>query len=153
MVFVDSDLLVACLRPLNSKKPAINNFRLKAREKLENLFSQFSNVKITIYNMAELYKGAYKSKRTAHNLRLVEAFLSRFEIIAPTTDSAKEFARVWADLELKGNEVGLLDQLIASIVITNHDILITHNVDHFGRIPLLNFENWGKVAEEGDSRA
>jgi tRNA(fMet)-specific endonuclease VapC len=149
MVFVDSDLLIACLRPLVRKNPKYNQILLRARQQMEELFATHSIVKTTIYNLAELYKGAYKSKNVANNLRIVEKFLERFEVITPTVESSKEFARVWADLEMKGESIGVMDILIASVVMSNEDLLVTRNIDHFGRIPLLEYVDWS-IIEEGN---
>jgi len=139
MVFVDSDLLIKCLQPKN------NSINKKARNFLTNLFENNSEVKITIYNFAELYRGAYLSKKVAINLGIIDKFLGQFELIFPTLESVKEYSRISANLKLKGQYIGDLDELIASIVICSSDILYTRNINHFARIPLLELGNWEKI--------
>ena len=139
MVFVDSDLLIKCLQPKN------NSINKKARNFLTNLFENNSEVKITIYNFAELYRGAYLSKKVAINLGIIDKFLGQFELIFPTLESVKEYSRISANLKLKGQYIGDLDELIASIVICSSDILYTRNINHFERIPLLELGNWEKI--------
>ncbi len=136
MVFVDSDLLIKCLQPKS------NSINTQARKILSNLFKNNSVVKITIYNFAELYRGAYLSKKVATNLGIIDKFLKQFKLIFPTLESIKEYSRISANLNLKGQRIGDLDELIASIVICDSDILYTRNIRHFERIPLLELENW-----------
>jgi tRNA(fMet)-specific endonuclease VapC len=142
VVFVDADLLISCIRPLNPAKPEKNKILQRARDVMEDLFATNDHVNITLYTLAELYKGVYKSQQVAYNLRLVEKYLARFELVLPNVDSAKEYARLSADLESKGQIIGIMDILIASCIISNDEILYTRNVDHFNRIPGLNLVNW-----------
>jgi tRNA(fMet)-specific endonuclease VapC len=142
MVFIDSDLLIKCIRPLNPKKPEFNKQLLRAREVMDSLFQKYKKIKITLYNYVELYKGAYLSEKVANNLHLVEIYCSKFDIVLPTLSSAKEYAKISANLESKGIIVGIFDMLIASIVIINRDILLTKNLDHFVRIPEIQCDNW-----------
>lgn len=104
MVFVDSDILIKCIRQLS--------------------------------------KGAYLSEKVANNLQLIESFCSKFIIVNPSIASAKEFARIFANLETKGVVIGIIDVLIASIVITKNNFLYTNNLDHFIRIPEIQCKNW-----------
>ncbi len=142
MVFVDTDILVACMRPLNPQKPKANEILQKARQVLEQLFAQQPVVKITIFNYAEFYQGVYLSQHVARNLRSTDQFLAKFEISYPTPESAKEYARISAELEVKGQSIGTMDLLIASLVLLEDDELYTRNMDHFQRIPHLKFVNW-----------
>lgn len=136
MPFIDSDLMIKCLQPQNQE---INKI---ARKVLSWLFMNNSEVKTTIYNYAELFRGAFLSKRVAHNMSLVERFLSRFTIVFPTFNSMKEYARISANLQIKGAKIGDLDELIASIIVNEEDILYTRNIQHFERVPLINLVNW-----------
>jgi len=136
MPFIDTDLMIKCLQPQNAE---INK---KARTFLSNLFETHSEVKTTIYNYAELFRGAYLSKRVAHNMSLVERFLAQFSIIFPNFESIKEYSRISANLQIKGEKIGDIDELIASIVVSEEDILYTRNIRHFERVPLINIVNW-----------
>jgi predicted nucleic acid-binding protein len=136
MPYIDSDLMIKCLQPKNQE---INK---TARKILSWLFKNNSEVKTTIYNFAELFRGAYLSKRVAHNMSLVEKFISRFTIVFPTYNSVKEYARISANLQIKGEKIGDLDELIASIIVDDEDVLYTRNIQHFERVPLINLVNW-----------
>lgn len=138
MVFVDSDLLISCLR---KKDTEVN---IKARDILKWLFSS-GEVRLTIFNYAELYEGTYWSPNVAKSQRILEEFLKRFEIISFSLSNSVEFAQISAELEMKGEKIGDKDGLIASIVIGENDILYTRNIEHFYRIKHLKIINWEKV--------
>lgn len=142
MVFIDSDLLIKCIRADNQKNPKYSQELELARGVMEFLFQKYKKVKITLFNYAELYRGAYSSKKVANNLRLVEQYCSNFDIILPSLESAKEFARLSTFLESKGIMIGILDVLIASVVIISNDFIITGNLDHFERIPDIRCVHW-----------
>ena len=138
MPFIDTDLMIKCLQPKNAE---INKI---ARKVLSNLFEAHSEVKTTVYNFAELLRGAYLSKRVAHNISLVEKFLARFSIVFPTFESVREYSRISANLQIKGEKIGDFDELIASIVVKEGDLLYTRNIAHFERVPLINLVNWAE---------
>ncbi len=141
MVFVDSDLVISTLRKDNSP---VNH---KAREVLKTLFQTYP-VKLTIFNYAELFEGTYWSPNVAKSQRILEAYLDKFEIVHFSKDNALEFARISAELELKGQSIGDLDILIASIVIGQKEVLYTRNVKHFDRIPGLSLKNWAEPEDK-----
>ena len=124
MVFVDSDIIISSLKPKRT------NQNLQARKIISSLFTEFGTVKTTVFNYAELLRGAYLSTKVSANLQLIERFLSRFEIIYPNEESIQEFARISATLQLKGEKIGIMDELIASIVVVSGEILYTHNLNH-----------------------
>lgn len=136
MPFIDTDLMIKCLQPKNA------DINKKARKILSSLFKAHSEVKTTIYNYAELLRGAYLSKRVAHNMSLVTKFIERFSIIFPSFESIKEYSRISANLQMKGEKIGDFDELIASIVVNEEEVLYTRNIQHFERVPLINLVNW-----------
>ncbi len=138
MVFVDSDLLIRCLRKNNT------NVNKKARDVLKWLFL-LGNVKLTIFNYAELYEGTFWSPNVAKSQRILGNFLKKFELIPFSRSNSMEFAQISAELEMKGEKIGDLDVLIASIVIGQNDVLYTRNLNHFTRIKHLKIIDWESV--------
>ena len=136
MVFVDSDLIIQSLRKSGSPSS------IKAKQTLKELFQTQDSIKITIFNYAELFKGTFWASNVAKSQRIIEDFLENFEIIGFTLENALEFARISAELDIKGEKIGDMDILIASIVIGNRAILYTRNIEHFRRITNLAIENW-----------
>ena len=139
MVFIDTDLAISFL---SNKKTPITK---KARIVMQHLFDENIEINFTIFNYAELIRGAYISSKVAQNLRIVEEFVKRFKIVPFTNDAAIIYAKIYADLKKRGESIGDFDELISSIVITNEDILFTRNIDHFKRINLLEYKNWTKT--------
>ena len=136
LVFVDSDIIISSLKPKRT------NQNLQARKVISSLFTEFGTIKTTVLNYGELLRGAYLSTKVSANLQLIERFLSRFEIVYPNEKSIQEFARISATLQLKGEKIGIMYELIASIVVVSGDILYTHNLKHFERVPMLSLFDW-----------
>ena len=109
-----------------------------------NKFKQIKadNIIIPSIVKAELLFGAEKSQKRTENIKILTRFLETFETADFNSESAKHYARIRSNLESSGTAIGPNDLLIASIVIANNGILITHNTREFSRIPDLHFEDW-----------
>ena len=92
--------------------------------------------------LAELYFGAYNSKKIEENLKRIELFKKSLTILSDSEESARLFGKIKADLKSKGTIIEDFDILIASIVIANNCILVTNNTEHFERINGLQIQNW-----------
>ena len=92
--------------------------------------------------LAELYFGAYNSKKVEENLKRIELFKKNLTILSDSEESAKQFGKIKANLKSKGKIIEDFDILIASIAFINHCVLITNNVEHFNRIDDLQIQNW-----------
>ncbi len=57
-------------------------------------------------------------------------------------DVAESFGKIKAELRRSGQIIQDFDILIASITLNHTGVLVTNNVEHFKRIPGLNYENW-----------
>ncbi len=68
--------------------------------------------------------------------------LPAVNIIGFDSKSAYICGRIRAELEKRGTPLDLADLEIASIAIANNLILVTNNLRHFKRVPLLQYENW-----------
>jgi tRNA(fMet)-specific endonuclease VapC len=91
---------------------------------------------------AELYFGAYKGARLAHNLAVIER-LSRSFTSLPFDDSATEiYGQIRADLVKNGKPIGANDLLIAAIALARQMTLVTNNTGEFSRVNGLLLEDW-----------
>lgn len=135
MVFVDSDLIIASLR---KKETPANR---QAKDVLRYLFQEFP-VRVTIFNYAELLEGAYWAENVAESQRVMKEYLKKFDIVPFTIPNAQGFACIAAELEMKGEVIGDMDMLIASIIMGQEEEIFTRNSDHFSRIPDLKVTNW-----------
>lgn len=102
------------------------------------------HVKIPSIVKAELYLGAFKSKKKNDNLLQINKFLSYFEIVPFGEIESEIYAEIRAQLEKEGNIIGPNDLIIASVVMANNGILITNNEKEFKRVKNLRIENWLK---------
>ena len=129
MVCVDTDFLID-----------LSNREEKAVEKLKEIRASGDIVYTTTISMGEYYTGAYRSSNKETRVAKAKEFLKAF--VPMTIDH--ESARLWGQLsaELRSNTIGDLDLLIASISLSNKQILLTRNKKHFERVPGLQVEGW-----------
>ena len=57
-------------------------------------------------------------------------------------DDAIAYGQISAELRAKGEPIGIIDELIASIAINQEDTLITRNIRHYEKIPRVKLQNW-----------
>lgn len=91
---------------------------------------------------AELIFGAYKSERTAENLRLLQRFFAPFTSIAFDDQCNEPYGLIRRELERQGRPIGPTDLIIAATAVANELTLITANTQEFGRVIGLALENW-----------
>lgn len=97
---------------------------------------------ISSITLAELLHGAEKSSRMADNLRAIEDFTSRLEVLAYTPKAAQHYGSMRAALEKMGTPIGINDLHIAAHARSEGLVLVTNNVREFERVPALEIENW-----------
>jgi len=131
MTYIDSDILIDILK---GEKTIIKKFEILATKDL--------SIKTTTINSFELFKGAYRSQKKEQNLILVNELLKNLDIKEFTFGASKTAAKIFSEISSKGEIIDIADQMIASIVISDNDILITRNKRHFERILGLKLEVW-----------
>ena len=109
------------------------------RERFEQLSEQLG---ISTITLGELYFGAEKSARPPQNLKTVEEFVARLDVLPLSGDAAAHYGQIRAGLERVGRPVGLHDMLIGAHARSEGLILVTNNRREFDRIPGLSVENW-----------
>jgi tRNA(fMet)-specific endonuclease VapC len=88
----------------------------------------------------ELFYGAFRSRRRAQNLALIDAL--QFIVVEFDKEDARQAGEVRALLASRGTPIGPYDVLIAGQAVARDVILVTHNTQEFGRVPGLRFEDW-----------
>jgi tRNA(fMet)-specific endonuclease VapC len=76
------------------------------------------------------------------NLARVDVLLAALTILPYDEQTARQFGRIKADLELAGKRLSDLDLQTASIALEHVVPLVTHNRRHFERVPGLAIEDW-----------
>ena len=108
-----------------------------------NTFNQHAGqLCISSITMAELIHGVEKSARPDHNLRQVEDFISRLNLLQYGNKAAAHYGNIRAVLESKGIPVGVNDLHIAGHARSEGLTLVTNNLKEFKRVEGLRLENW-----------
>ena len=101
-----------------------------------------SHMCISSITFAELLHGVEKSAKPEHNLRQVEDFISRLEVLDYGMKAAVHYGDIRADLEKKGTMIGVNDLHIAGHARSEGMILVTNNLREFDRVEGLRVDNW-----------
>lgn len=120
---IDTDLLIDLLR--NQKEAIIF---------ITNLEKKNCVLATTAINIFELHLGAHKSEESEKNLQAINILVSRLSVLSLTSKAAQKAGHVYAQLERKGQPIGLRDTLIAAIALTRECSVATRNREHFNRI-------------------
>jgi tRNA(fMet)-specific endonuclease VapC len=113
---------------------------------LKNFNENANQMAISVITVAELLHDVEKSKYQAKNLKIVEDFISRLEVIDYKIDDAKQYGIIRTDLEKRGQIIGVNDLHIAANAINNGLIVVTNNTKEFDKVSGLRVENWIKNA-------
>jgi len=92
--------------------------------------------------LAELRYGADKSQQRARNHAVLDRLAEEAPLLVFDDAAAASFGRLRAALERPGKPIGPYDMLIAAQALSRGLVLVTDNVDEFGRIEGLQVENW-----------
>jgi tRNA(fMet)-specific endonuclease VapC len=110
-------------------------------ENISEYLNEFDRINFSIISYYEILSGLkYRDAKKQLDSFLEFAYYN--SILPITRDSVDSSTNIYADLRGKGNLIDDIDILIAGIAISNDLVLITHNVNHFGRINGLDVEDW-----------
>ena len=97
----------------------------------------------SVVTMMELRHGAMLREDAASFWKkLQESILSKVRVLDFTAKAALKAGELLADLQKRGEPVGMEDVLIASIALSENLLLVTRNTRRFERISGLKVENW-----------
>ncbi len=128
MILLDTDICIALLRGY--------------RHVLDRRRAEHVPVAVAAMTAAELFYGAEKSARPAHNRALVDEFLQTLPVLHTSLPILRLFGELKARIARKGQPLPDADILIAATSIVRCDRLITGNTTHFKRFPEIEVENW-----------
>ena len=109
---------------------------------LESFNSHAAQMCISSITLAELLHGVEKSALAEHNLRQVEDFVSRLEVLGYGSKAAALYGNIRAEQERKGTPIGVNDLHVAGHARSEGLILVTNNLREFDRVEALRLENW-----------
>ena len=116
----------------------------KPLEALSKFNEHSGQLAISSITLAELIHGAEKSEFIERNLRTVEDFCSRLEVLSYSEKAAAHYGSIRADLEKKGQVIGVNDLHIAGHARSEGLILVSNNLQEFTRVEALRTDNWIK---------
>jgi tRNA(fMet)-specific endonuclease VapC len=109
---------------------------------LETFNLHSGRMSISSITLAELFHGAEKSAKPEYNLRIVEDFISRLEVLEYSMKAAAHCGRIRANFEKLGTPIGVNDLHIAGHARSEGLTLVTNNRCEFERVEALKVENW-----------
>ena len=121
---------------------AIYVIKQRPREALERFNRHGQFLCISAISQAELIHGAEKSDFVERNLRTVNDFCSRLMVITYGKNAAMHYGQIRANLERRGETIGVNDLHIAGHARSEGLTLITNNRREFDRIDGLQVDNW-----------
>lgn len=120
--FIDSDILIDFLRGFKETQNFL--FRLRNEGKLL----------ISVINVVEVYSG--KEIRDEKKRKVIDGFISEFEIISLDENLAKVAGEIRANYQLP-----FADAIVAATAIKMESILVTKNIKHFSKIKDLELKS------------
>lgn len=114
----------------------------KPLEVLSKFNEHSGQLAISSITLAELIHGAEKSEFVERNLRTVEDFCSRLDVLSYSEKAAAHYGSIRAGLEKKGQVIGVNDLHIAAHTRSEGLILVSNNLKEFIRVDALRTENW-----------
>ncbi|MCL6743177.1 tRNA(fMet)-specific endonuclease VapC [Kosakonia sp. R1.Fl] len=97
---------------------------------------------ISSVTLMELIYGAEKSAIPERNLRVVEGFMARLEVLPYGIDAAVHTGQLRAELARAGTPVGPYDAMIGAHARSLGLVLVSNNTREFVRIPGLRLQDW-----------
>jgi tRNA(fMet)-specific endonuclease VapC len=81
-------------------------------------------------------------RRSRKLRRALDALYSGLEVLAYDVEAARRYGRLAAMLLDEGVPIGVEDTMVAAHALSRGLVLVTHNRQHFGRVPGLRVEDW-----------
>ena|SRR5205823_10240369 len=101
-----------------------------------------SDVCISVITKAELLFGVEVSARRQQDETALNAFLRYAEVLDFPDQASSHYARIRAELKVRGMMIGANDLCIAAHACSLGLTLVTNNTREFGRVRKLVLENW-----------
>lgn len=117
----------------------IKNRPMAARERFTQHQGQLS---ISAVTLMELIYGAERSMQVERNLRDIEQFAARLDVLSYDEAAAIHSGQICAELARTGRPIGPYDQMIAGHARATGLILVSNNLAEFTRVEGLRVENW-----------
>ncbi len=123
---------------------AIYTIKNKPAEVREAFKAHDGQMCISSITLMELIYGAEASAAVARNLRDIEGFVARLDVLPYDNEAATHTGQLRAELKKIGRPIGPYDEMIAGHARSKGLIVVTHNTRQFENVPGIRLENWVK---------
>ena len=120
----------------------IYTIKNKPEQVRERFNAHDGQMAISSITLMELLYGAEKSTNPERNLKVVESFASRLEVLDFGARAAQHVGQIRAELTRSGCPIGPYDQMIAGHARSLGLIVVTNNEREFQRVSGLRVMNW-----------
>jgi tRNA(fMet)-specific endonuclease VapC len=100
-----------------------------------------THVALSVVTEMELRYGLARNPRL-RAAPLVEEFLAAITVLPLTSEVARSYGRMRAELEATGRPIGPLDLMIAAQAVAVRATLVSSNLEEFRRVKGLRCEDW-----------
>ena len=101
-------------------------------------YGQLTFTELTRYEVLRGLTAAQANRQLA----AFERFSRLHRILPFDAEAARRSADIWADLRARGQPIGEVDTMIAGIALAHGLAVVSHNVNHFGRVTGLVVLDW-----------
>lgn len=118
----------------------------KHRQLMQKILNEEEGaIAISVITVAEISEGIENipdENRKHSILTAFEYIVSSLVVLEINDESAWVYGKIRNHLRKTGQDIGIMDSLIAAHALSQSLILITNNSKHFQRVPKLKLEHW-----------
>ncbi len=123
---------------------AIYTIKSKPSEVREAFKAHDGQMCISAVTLMELMYGAEASAAVERNLRDIEGFAARLEVLPYDHDAAAHTGQLREELKKLGRPIGPYDEMIAGHARSQGLVVVTNDMRQFENVPGLRLANWVK---------
>jgi tRNA(fMet)-specific endonuclease VapC len=121
---------------------AIYSIKNKPAQVREAFKAHDGQMCVSSVTLMELIYGAEASAAVERNLREIEGFAARLEVLPYDNDAAIHTGQLRAELKKMGRPIGPYDEMIAGHARSLGLVVVTNNIKQFENAPGIRLENW-----------
>lgn len=111
-------------------------------EKRMTLALKQDSAAISTLTRAELRYGQALMDAQDKRHNMIDLLLQQLHHLPWTLEAADQYGQIKSQLKRTGEPIGEIDTQIAAHALAENLILVTHNTQHFERVPGLRVEDW-----------
>ena len=119
----------------------MHNNESAARRK-QKLNEEIETPSVSTATIFELWAGIFMSRKSDEEKRKVTGALGGIRAVGLSQTIAERAGELHGLLKKEGNDIGVIDTMIAATALTENEILLTNNAKHFSRIKGLRIEGY-----------